>query len=167
MLTAVARLTLVAGLMLGMVGLARSQDAAPRRPALMLSGGDVSTQVTAASLAALPRIAQTVTFATSKGEMTGVFEGVLLWELMKSAGIVAQPGNHFELRQTFMVAGRDNYAIAFSMGEISPEFGNKAIMIADRVDGKVLTLQDGFRLIVPGDKRGARSVRYVAKIEVR
>jgi hypothetical protein len=53
------------------------------------------------------------------------------------------------------------------MGEISPEFGNKAIMIADRVDGKVLTLQDGFRLIVPGDKRGARSVRDVAKIEVR
>lgn len=70
-------------------------------------------------------------------------------------------------RRTFLVTGRDGYAIAFSVGEISPDFGNTLIMVALSVDGKPLRADEGLRLMVPGDKRGARSVRDVVKIELR
>jgi hypothetical protein len=62
------------------------------------------------------------------------------------------------------VTGRDGYQIAFSVGEIHPEFGNTPMMIATEVDGKPFA--DGLRIIVPGDKRGARNVRQVVKIEL-
>jgi len=40
-------------------------------------------------------------------------------------------------------------------------------LLADKADGKPLFGEDGaFRLVVPKDKRGARSVRMLNKLEV-
>lgn len=160
----------VAGcLVLGFVVPAGAQQPAPAAASgFELTGRDIKTiHVSPELLEKLPRIEQTVAFQTSKGVEQARYEGVLLWDLLKSAGVTELPGHHAELQRTFVVTGRDHYSVAFSLGETSPEFGGKRIMIAERVDGKPLPPDKGLRLVVPGDKRGARSVRDVVSIEIR
>lgn len=120
---------------------------------------------TADDMASLDRVEQTVTFETSKGPSTGRYEGVLLWNLLAANGMVNEVGHGAELRRTFVVRARDGYEVAFSIGEIHPDFGAKLLMLADSVDGK--PIDGGYRMIVPGDKRGARNVREVVSIELR
>lgn len=157
-----------AGLLAGTLCPAFAQEATAASPAITLSGtGIKALRVTPATLSSLPQVEQDVAFQSSKGEVRGRYEGVLLWDVLQEAGIGEAAGHHGELKRTFVVTGRDGYAVAFSVGEIGPDFGDKPIMIALRVDGRPLPLEDGLRLIVPGDKRGARSVRDVVTIEMR
>lgn len=128
--------------------------------------GKPAVVITAKDLAAFPVIEQDITFMTSKGEQRGLYKGVLLWDVLAANGLGALPGHNDALKHTFTVIGGDDYAIAFSMGEIMPDFGNKAAMIATEVDGKPY-VGEGLRVVVPGDKRGARAVRDVVRIEVR
>lgn len=136
-------------------------------PGIALSGMGVAvSQLTPQSLADLPPVAMDVAFKTSKGEEKGRFEGVLLWDVLKRAKLLEGIGHNAELRRTFEVKGSDGYVIAFSVGELAPDFGDTPALIALKVDGKPLT-PDHLRLIVPGDKRGARNVRDVVSITVR
>jgi len=50
-----------------------------------------------------------------------------------------------------------------STGEIAPDFGGKQALIAYERDGKPL---DHFRLVMPGDKHGARNVRDIVTVAV-
>jgi hypothetical protein len=50
-----------------------------------------------------------------------------------------------------------------STGEIAPDLGGKPALVAYERDGKPL---DDFRIVMPGDKHGARNVRDVAAITV-
>ncbi|WP_161992818.1 molybdopterin-dependent oxidoreductase [Aureimonas leprariae] len=145
---------------------ATAQDAATATVTLAGTAIEPAT-LTRASLAGLPRTELDVSFHTSKGEERGRYGGVLLWTLLERAGIGRSTGHHDELRRSILVTGRDGYAILFSAGEIAPEFGAKPIILATDKDGAPLSARDGLRVIVPGDKRGARSVRDVAMIEVR
>ena len=133
---------------------------------IVASGGS-RLQVGPAVLDGLPRSEQSVAFTSSKGEQSGRFEGVLLWNLLLKLGLVKQPPSHADLQRIFVVTGRDGYAVAFSLGEIIPDLGGKTVMVAERVDGRKVPDEGGFRLIVPGDKRGARNVRALARIEFR
>lgn len=161
----VARSIMTLWLLSAAVGLAQAQSAGG--PSIEISGENGTTKVSASTLAGFPRVEQNVVFQTSKGTLHARFEGVLLWDLLKGTGALDAAGGHPELRKTFVVTGRDGYSIAFSMGEISPEFGARAIMVAERADGKPLPQRDGLRLIVPGDVKGARSVRDVIRIDLR
>lgn len=126
--------------------------------------GGAGVALTAESLAKLPRLEQDVSFQTSKGVKSAHYKGVLLWDILEANGLVDESGHHNELRQVFSVTGADGYRIDFSVGEIAPDFGNKAIMLSTEEDGKVLSPPT---LTVPGDKRGARNVHDVVKVEVR
>lgn len=142
--------------------LARALDAnATNTIELTLAGGQ-PIALTPDSLATLPAVEEDVTFQTSKGPSSGQYKGVLLWEVLQANKAFEGLEHNAELKKTFVVSGRDGYEIAFSVGEIHPEFGNTAMMIATEVDGKPFA--DGLRVIVPGDKRGARNVREVATI---
>ena len=77
----------------------------------------------------------------------------------------ARPQHNGELEKTFLVSAKDGYQIAFSIGEIHPEFGNTPLILATEVDGK--PLEGGWRIVVPGDKRGARAIHDITKIELR
>ena len=165
--SALARTIAVLWLLFVGAATALAQDASSTVPTIELSSESGTWRVTAATLASLPRFEQKVAFQTSRGTVESSFEGVLLWDVLKSAGAFREAGDHPELRKIFVVTGRDGYSIAFSMGEINPLFGNKAIMLAERADGQPLPPRDGLRLVVPGDQRGARSVRDVASIQLR
>jgi len=57
--------------------------------------------------------------------------------------------------------------VAFTLGEIDPEYGHQQILVADRRDGKALTDAQGpFRLVCPHDHAGGRSVRMLESLEV-
>jgi len=113
-----------------------------------------------------PSIEQQVQFQTSKGEEKGTYKGALLWPILEARGI-KNGGHNAQLLHSFAVEGRDGYRIVFSIGEIDPDFGNAPIAIAFERDGTAMVPGEGFRLIVPGDKRGARYVKDIVKIEVQ
>jgi DMSO/TMAO reductase YedYZ molybdopterin-dependent catalytic subunit len=129
-------------------------------------GGQVAhpLKLSADDLKQLPPTELDVTFETSHGPEKGHFTGALLWTVLNQAQLTDTKGKHPDLHHTLLATATDDYVLAFSFGEIDPDFGNKPVIVAYARDGKPL---DGLRLIVPGDKLGARDIRDVVKIEVR
>src|SRR5262245_9754374 len=141
---------------------------APASPAAKLTvGGDVGKplSLTPDDLKALPR--SRVEVKTEDGAVN-VYEGVFVGELLKRAGVPL--GN--ELRgnavATYVLASAsDGYQALFAFAELDPAFTSSDIMVADTIDGKPLFGYQGpLRLVAPRDRRGARSVRMLERIEV-
>ena len=122
---------------------------------LMLSADD---------LARMPRASVTT---TSNGMQTK-YKGVWLHEVLKRAGAPQGETLRGEALAGFVLAeAQDGYQVAFSLGELDPAFIDNEILLADTANGKPLFGGQGrFRLVVPKDKPGARSVRMLTKLEV-
>lgn len=142
---------------------ALAQDAASAAGIALSGEGITASQLMPERLAALPSVTMEVSFQTSKGEEKATYKGVLVWTVLEKAGLLKADGRHAELKRGFTITGRDGYAVRFSVGEIAPDFGNKPIIVALTRDGKPLAA-GALRVIVPGDKRGARSVKDVVSI---
>jgi DMSO/TMAO reductase YedYZ molybdopterin-dependent catalytic subunit len=97
-----------------------------------------------------------------------VYEGVLLGEVLSRAGAPVGAdlrGNN--VASYVLASARDGYQVLFSLAEVDPAFTGSQIIIADTIDGKPLfDYQGPLRIVAPGDKRGARSVRMLERIEV-
>ena len=93
----------------------------------------------------------------------GAYDGVWLHEILTKAGL--EPGSD---RAGYIVAsGADGYSMVFSLGESDPTVTDPQVLVADKSNGQPLTGRDGsFRLVVPRDIRGVRSVRQLTRIEV-
>lgn len=147
---------------LGMLA-APAQTAPP--PSIELTGGSAPVKLTLEELAKLPQVEQEVTFKTSKGMSTALYKGPLLWDVLKAGKALDGLEHNKELAKTLLISANDDYQIAFSVGELSPEFGNATILLALETDGK--PLPRGFQIVAQGDERGARAVHDIVKIEVR
>lgn len=144
---------------------ARAEDASRADVRVEIKGISLApVSLTSEMLSALPAIERDVTFETSKGLSSGHYRGVLLWDVLQFLKAFEGLEHNGELRKTFVVQASDQYEIAFSVGEIHPQFGNTPVILVTHIDGKPIY---GLRLVVPGDKRGARAVRDVTSIEVR
>lgn len=153
--------TLILLALLTMAPALRAQE-----PAVELNGiGSAPIRLSAQSLAALPVAERDVTFETSKGPATRRYKGVLLWDVLQANKALDGLKPVEQLKKTFLVSAKDGYQIAFSIGEIHPDFGNLPLILVSTVDGK--PLDGGWRLVAPGDRRGARAVYEVVKIELR
>ena len=65
------------------------------------------------------------------------------------------------------VRAADGYVVVFSLAEFDPAFREQTILLADHMDGAPLPATAGpLRLVCPGDKRPARSIRQVLSMEV-
>jgi DMSO/TMAO reductase YedYZ molybdopterin-dependent catalytic subunit len=115
----------------------------------------------------LPATRETVSFIGEHGQEKATYTGVLLWTLLDKAGGLADSGKRPDLRHTLTVTGRDGYIVVLSLGELDPDFGGNAAIIAYSRDGKPYDPARGFRLVVPGDKHGGRDVRDVTNIDVK
>ena len=105
-------------------------------------------KITLDEINALPAPEQDVQFQTSKGSEKGHYKGPLLMAAcLRSCGIKDLPGHNAQLMHTFIVEGRDGYRIAFSVGEIDPDFGNAPMLIATEKDGVAITQSEGYRLV--------------------
>jgi molybdate transport system regulatory protein len=114
----------------------------------------------------LPAERAEVSFQTARGIEKSSYTGVLLWTLLGEAGGIDDSAKGAELRHTISITGRDGYNVVVSTGEIAPDFGGKAAMIAYERDGEEFG-DKGLRVVMPGDKHGGRYVRDVVEIEVK
>jgi DMSO/TMAO reductase YedYZ molybdopterin-dependent catalytic subunit len=134
--------------------------------ATLVIGGDVTTTLTLTptDIKGMPRT--TVTIAEEGREVK--YEGVLVGELLKRAGAPLGRDLSGKAVATYVRASaKDGYQAVFSLAELDPSFTSNDIIVADMIDGKPLfDYQGPLRIVAPKDKRGARSVRMLERIEV-
>jgi DMSO/TMAO reductase YedYZ molybdopterin-dependent catalytic subunit len=133
-------------------------------------GGDVATPLTLtkANLAKMPRVTVKVPHeGTGEGTDT-TYEGVLLYDVLKQAGAPLDKQLMGKALASYVLAeARDGYQVVYTLTELDPSFTNNKIIVADTIDGKPLFQYQGpFRLVVPNEKKGARSIRMLEKITV-
>ncbi|MBV9302476.1 MAG: molybdopterin-dependent oxidoreductase [Acidobacteriaceae bacterium] len=96
------------------------------------------------------------------------YEGVLLHDVLVRSGVDFSKGLHGKQLSSYVTAiGSDGYEVVYALADFDPSITNSAIILADRRDGKPLDANEGpLRIIVPQDKRPARSVRLLKEIDV-
>jgi len=123
-------------------------------------------KIDAGSFATMKRIE--VTTGGHDGK-THHYSGVSLYEILTKAEAV--PANQLKGKQMakyVVVTAADNYQVVFAIPEFDPAFTDQIIILADQEDGEKLPANLGpFRLVVPKDKKQARSVMRVTSIEVQ
>jgi molybdate transport system substrate-binding protein len=139
---------------------------APTSPGLLIQrAGAPSLAISPERIAELPPLTQRVGFVTGRGEQQSEWTGPLLWDVLVDSGAVdpAKPTDQVHL--AVRVTGADGYVAVVALAEIAPQFAGRPIQIADHMNGSVLPGR-ALRLIVPGDRRGGRSVRDVVRIDI-
>jgi len=131
-------------------------------------GGDVPSPrtVTASDLAALPRRTARV---QEHQQAPADYQGVRLEDLLAQAGMELGPALRGPaLAQYILISAADGYRVVLAVAEADSDFTDREIILADRKDGAPLDSYEGpCRLLVIGEKRPARWVRQVTRIEVR
>jgi len=97
------------------------------------------------------------------------YEGVLLNELLRSAGvdIGRAPLQGKALVSVVFVTASDGFQAVFTLGELDNASADRRPLLADARDGRPLAGNDGpLRLVVPGDRYPFRSVRQVVRLTV-
>lgn len=96
------------------------------------------------------------------------YEGVLLGELLKSAGATMGEKMRGASMATYVLAeAKDGYRAIFALPELDPGFTDSQVIVAFARNGKPLGENQGpLKIIAPQDKRPARWVRMLEKIEV-
>ncbi|MBZ5611059.1 MAG: molybdopterin-dependent oxidoreductase [Acidobacteriia bacterium] len=128
--------------------------------------GDIPRPVTltADELAKMPR----TSVAWSERGPKVTYQGVLLYEVLKHAGAPLDQQLSGQALSSYVVAeARDGYQVLFSLAEIDPAFSGNQVLIADTADGQTLAPSQGpLRLVVGGDKKGARAARMLERLTV-
>lgn len=132
---------------------------------LAIVGADGPHPLAPTEMAKLATVDVSVSFMTEHGTRKASFSGPLLWDVLTRAGAIDVSKPKETTRQIVSVTGSDNYVAVLAVGEISPEFEGKDVILATSMDGKPFD-PEHLRVVVPLDKHGGRSVRDVVKIEV-
>jgi hypothetical protein len=124
------------------------------------------TEWTAADLEKLPVLQ--VEAADPHSHAKGLYTCVALPELLARAG--APQGDALRgpaLASYVLFEARDGYRVVFSLAELDPGIRDTDACLAFLKDGAPLGEDVGpFRLVVPGDHRGARWVRQLSRATV-
>ena len=116
-------------------------------------------KVSSADLPALPRH----TVVPDAHGQKNSFEGPLLIDFLAKVG--APTGKALrgaDLSNAVIVTASDGYQVVIGLADADPGTPANKIIVADRMDGALLSEKDGgFRLVVESDPRPARSARLV------
>jgi hypothetical protein len=120
--------------------------------------------LSAERIAALPALSDTANLGGHDAAAVD-WSGPLLWDVLVAAGAVdpAKPAEQVHL--VVRVTGSDGYVAVLALGEISPEFAGRKVLLANRANNGAIDAGP-FRLVVPDEKRGGRSVRDVVRIDI-
>ena len=120
------------------------------------------------SFADLARFPRDSLRATDELGKESLFEGVLVAEILKSAGVkFGKELRGKKLADYLLVETADGYRVVFALPEFDPSFKQTFVLLADNRDGGPLGESDGqLRLIVPHEKRYARWVRHLVALHV-
>ena len=139
-------------------------NVAAAKSAVLTAPDGTRTELGVEGLAAMPVTVTAAAYRSSKGIETGIYKGVLLWDLLQATGLVGQDHKP-ALRHVVLVTAGDGHQIAFSVGEIAPDFGNAPVVLAYEMNGAPIS--DGLRMVVPGDLRGARHIKDIVTLDYR
>ena len=145
--------------------LAPAALAQPPAPSVEVAGAvQQPLKLTAADLAAMPRAAA----ETNNDGIAVKYEGVWLHDILKRAGVPAGEALRGPALAGYVLASaQDGYQVVFSIAELDPAFAGNPVLLADSANGKPLAgIEAPFRLVAPREKRGARAVRGIARLEV-
>jgi hypothetical protein len=124
------------------------------------------TRLTAEAFAGLPRKS-----VRAKGHdgTEAEYDGVPLAAVLAHGKVTLGEKLRGPLMANYLlVEAADGYKAVFALQEIDPASSDKAILLADRRDGKPLDEKHGpYQIIVPGEKRQSRWVRMVRALKVR
>jgi DMSO/TMAO reductase YedYZ molybdopterin-dependent catalytic subunit len=144
----------------------QTPSTAPATDTTLSVAGDVARPLTLtpAELKAMPRT--TVTIVDQGRDVK--YTGVLVGDVLARAGASLGREMSGPALSTYVLASaKDGYQVVFSLAELDPAFTTNDIIIADTVDGQPLfDYQGPLRLVAPHDKRGARSVRMLQRLDV-
>jgi len=137
-------------------------------PSELRIGGAVSTPLvlTVADLKKMPR--KTLSVMNPHDKKTETYEGVLLEEILRRAGVPHGEQLRGPSMATYvLVEAEDGYRVVFSLAELDSGILDSDVLVADTKDGAPMDAKLGpFRLVAPHDKRPARWVRMVKRITV-
>jgi len=125
-----------------------------------------SVDLTSADLAGMGRRTLTV---KEKDGAEAKYEGVTVEDILTKAGMTfGQSLRGARLRDYLVADASDGYGVVFALPEISAEFSDRVVIVADRVDGGPIPPKDGpLRVIVSDEKKHARWVRNVVSLSVQ
>jgi DMSO/TMAO reductase YedYZ molybdopterin-dependent catalytic subunit len=156
-----------------LIGVSHAVQAAPVSTQFTVGGsvGTPGATYNLTSLLALPPTTQTVTFTAGGTPTTDTYTGVLLTNLLASAGgITTDPTIKNDiLRKYVMAIGSDGYQALIGAAEFTANFGGRADMVAYADTGGQLGPSGtaGFaRMVVPGDVAGGRYVSNLVALQV-
>jgi DMSO/TMAO reductase YedYZ molybdopterin-dependent catalytic subunit len=131
-------------------------------------GGEVSTPLvlTVADVKKMPR--KTLSVVNPHDNKTETYEGVLLEELLKRAGVAQGEKLRGAWMATYVIAeAEDGYRVVFSLAELDSGILDSDMIVADTMNGESLAPKQGpFRIVAPHEKRPARWVRMLKSITV-
>ena len=97
------------------------------------------------------------------------YAGVAIQDILNVAGVTT--GSQLRgknLTKYLLVKCADGYQVVFSVAELDSSFSNRVVILADELEGNPLPVAKGpFRLIVPGEKKPARSSFQVTEFVVK
>ncbi len=131
---------------------------------IKMVGFEKTIVVTPAALKDLPG-------ATFEGDDHGTratWTGVKFLPVLERAGApVGERLRGSALNTLVVFHAADGYRVTFTLAEFDEKFGNNGAILAWQRDGRELSEKEGpFRLVVPGDRRAARGIRQVTRIEL-
>ena len=106
---------------------------------------------------------------TSDRGLKATFEGVALRDVLAKVGVALGEALHGKaLARVIVATATDGYQVAYAIAEVDAGFTDQIVLLADKRDGRPLLPDTGpLQIVVPLDKRPARWVRQVVKLEVR
>ena len=137
------------------------------QPVIRVSGEVTKPlQLQASDLAKMTRTTATLKDKDGKDHS---YAGVPVTEILQMAGVTVGGqlrGPH--LAKYLLVKCKDGYEVVFSLAELDHDFTDKVAILADSTEGKLLPPDRGpFRLIIPGEKKPARSSFQVMELIIR
>jgi DMSO/TMAO reductase YedYZ molybdopterin-dependent catalytic subunit len=124
-----------------------------------------SLTLSAVDIDAMPR--QSVR-AGEHGQPESTYDGVLLRDVLARAGVQFGSAIRGPALATYVLcSAADGYHVVFALAELDSAFSDRPVILADHKDAQPLDARTGpFRIVVPGDARGARWIRQLTAIAV-
>jgi DMSO/TMAO reductase YedYZ molybdopterin-dependent catalytic subunit len=157
---------LAAGLLLSPASLLAAETPPPSEDIMLTVTGETGSplHLTATDLAKLPRRS----VHTNDHGKEADFAGVPIAAVLKLADVpFGEKLRKDKLLLVLVVDAKDGYHAVFALPEIDSEFTDREILLADHKDQKPLSAEEGpLRIVVPGEKKGARWVRQVIALRI-
>ena len=143
---------------------AAAQDNTP----VVKVSGEVSTPLSL-SAADLSKMSRTTATLHDRDGKAHTYTGAPIREILSRAGVTTGSQLRGEnLSKYLLVKCADGYEVLFSLAELDSSFTDRVIILSDTLDGGPLPTGKGpFRLVVPGEKKPARSSFQVTEMVIR